>query len=169
MSGLVSVEACPFWTPESVAQVRSATSFKEVADVALGILRVMPQPIFQVCGPMSTGGLGCREKNLAVFFECVEELRNRGFSVFDQIPLQLGFDRLVEEWKKTNEGYCVPILTAVYWRIFRSGFVKTAFFLPDWRTSWGTKWERRVVVRCGLDVCEFPPDWYESAVDRVVG
>lgn len=157
-----ALNECPVWTPQMRQRVTEAASFEGVADVVLEVLHLLPQPVVQVCGPISTGGLGCREKNMRVFARCICELRMQGMNVFDQVPLQNGFDRLVREWRKANPNanYCLPILETVYKPIFLSGLVKTAYFLPGWQSSFGTRWERGIVVGHGIESREFPMEWW---------
>src|SRR4051812_41079157 len=96
------VTECPYWTLQDYEMVWRARSFEWVADVAIRVLERMPSHIVELCGPISTGGLGCPNKNLLVFQRCVHELRLRGLNPFDQCPLQIGIDILAAEWKRKN-------------------------------------------------------------------
>ena len=159
-----------YWTLPDLYAIDNAQSYKRLTPIALGILRRMPQPIAQVCGPISTGGLGCRIQNERLFARCVAKLRAEGLNPFNQMPLQIGFNRLVTEWQQTNGGgYCWPIMEEVYWPIFVSGLIKTTFFLPGWETSTGTRWERRTVKDLGIEVYEFDRDWYSQIIEELTG
>ena len=55
------------WTEDEVMALQATTTFDEVAEVAIVILtrmKALGQPIVQICGPMSTGGLGSLQKNM---------------------------------------------------------------------------------------------------------
>ena len=164
------VNQCPFWTEKLVAAVQTVESFPAVAEIALRVLKRMPTPVSQLCGPISTGGLGCRIQNERLFARCVAKLRAEGLNPFNQMPLQIGFNRLVTEWQQTNGGgYCWPIMEEVYRPIFVSGFVKTTFFLPGWETSTGTRWEREAVESLGIEAYEFDRDWYSQIIEELTG
>lgn len=148
--------------------VSRATSFAQVAYHCLTVLRTMPRPISQLCGPISTGGLGSVEKNVLVFGRCIEKLRLEGLNPFDQIPMEPVIWDLVDRWREQGgEGYCHPILDEIYGPIFGSGMVSQTFFLPLWETSTGTRWERQRVTELGIEVHEFPRDWYESILEEL--
>ena len=159
---------CPHCTSEERQAVKKTGSFDQIADYAIAVLARMPQPICELCGPTSTGGFGCPKKNILLFDRCVKELRIRDLNPFDQVPLQDGFDHLVLKWYAAgNTGYCMPILETVYRRIFESGHVTRAYFLPGWEKSFGTTFERNLVTRLGIEVIEFPLDWYEAIMSEL--
>lgn len=157
---------CRFWTPDLLAQVRAAESFETLADIASNVLQRMSPPVSQLCGPISTGGLGDIRQNGALFARGVETLRRHGYNPFDQTPLQASFEHLARAWRhlrpENGRSYCTPILEVVYRRVFESGRIKLAFFLPDWHTSFGATWERQTCAELGIQVGEFPRDWYEN-------
>lgn len=97
------------------------------------------------------------------------ELRLRGENPFDQMPLQSAFWPLVMDWRKENgeNSYCKPILKIVYTRLFFSGYITKAFFLPNWRTSKGTRWERWVLRHIGVEIHEFPLDRFNEIVGEL--
>jgi hypothetical protein len=152
---------CQFWTPSDYRDIERADCFEAIGEKAVEVLRRMPQPVSQLCGPISTGGLNCVHRNLVLFKRCVEELRIQGLNPFDQIPLQIGFMRLAKLWHMENgEGYCLPILHVVYRRIFESLRVARTFFLPYWWKSYGTTWEGQTVTRLSIPCHGFPRHWY---------
>jgi hypothetical protein len=157
---------CPYWTEDFRQAVNTCRSFDEMGEIAIRVLQSMPQPISQVCGPISTGGLGSRERNTAVFVRCINELRKRQLNPFDQFPLQDAMTRLGEEWHRLHpqESYCMPLLDEVYQAIFASGLLKRTYFLPGWETSFGSRWERETLTRLGIEIHEFPREWYDVVV-----
>ena len=56
-----------FWTEEDASELSRAKTFEVMAVVALRVIARMPQPVGQVCGPITTGGTGSLEKNLEIF------------------------------------------------------------------------------------------------------
>jgi hypothetical protein len=129
----------------------------------------MPKPISQVCGPISTGGFGNRAMNTKLFGRCIAELRRRELNPFDQLVMQDAMADLVETWHREypDRTYCDPILEVIYRQIFESRLVVRTFFLPDWETSHGARWEREHVTRLGLEVHEFPMEWYQSIMEEI--
>lgn len=154
--------SCPYWTDAYQKAACACTSFKEIGNVALDVLRSMPQPVCQLCGPISTGGLGSRERNTALFTRAIDELRTRGCNPFDQFPLQNAMNAISDTWHRSNPEalYCMPLLEDVYYPIFSSGLITKAFFLPDWETSFGARWEHATLSRLGIEIQDFPREWY---------
>ena len=49
-----------------------------------------------------------------------------------------------------TDGYWLPILDIFYKKVFESGYVSTALFLPDWQSSKGATWEKKLVSDLGI-------------------
>ena len=145
------------WTNEEVLALEGIQTFDEMVEVALVILKRMSErnkTIVQLCGPMSTGGLGDLGKNMK-FFQCaLEVLEGDDFIVFDQSLFQGAMIRLSK--KEDHGAYCTPILEVFYRRLFESGLIKKTLFLPDWQSSKGATWERELAVRLGMGVEDYP-------------
>ncbi len=127
-----------------------ASSHKDLFKIAEDILRRMPSPIGQVCGPISTGGAGSIEKNLKRFEIAIADLQNKGLNIFDQMPFENPMHRIISQ--KSDGKYDNSILNDFYLPIFESGMVKKLYFLPDWESSTGARWEHEQAKRLGLDV-----------------
>lgn len=158
-----------FWTEEDKARLARVATLEEAADVALAVLERMNQhasqhgrEIVQVCGPMSTGGLGNIAANMAHFERAVNVLKHRGLLVFDQMPFQDAIIRICK-YKEGDGKYHVEILEVFYRRIFESGHVKRAYFLRDWESSRGATWERWICTELGIIVDEYPDEWLQQA------
>lgn len=148
------------WTEEDMSILQTADSFQEAADVAVAVLARMKttdRPIVQICGPMSTGGRGNLQENLALFQKAIEVATEKGLLVFNQIPFQEVIDR-IDTVSKTGE-YCHDILEVFYRRVFESGYIDKALFLPGWEGSFGATWERNLVVKLGISIEDYPPEW----------
>jgi hypothetical protein len=159
-----------YWSEEKLRLLAEAKSFKEVADVAISVLRSMPTDIkiSELCGPISTGGFGDPRKNLLLFERCVEELRIRDFNPLDVTPMEKKLKELERNWKaEGNSGYCFPILETVYGKIFQSGFIKRAFFLPNWETSFGARWEHKTLNELGIKILNFPDIWFQNIMEEL--
>lgn len=158
-----------YWS-EHLMDLHNASSFPEVGEIALRVLDLMPDgDIHQVCGPISTGGFGCRDKNRQLFGFAVDELVRQGHLVFNQVPLEYSFQKLVKPWMAANPDadYPMPILEEVYARIFESGRIKVAMFLPDWHDSFGTRWEHDKVTSLGIEVCDYPREWLREEINNI--
>ncbi|MBX4211048.1 hypothetical protein KW783_03710 [Candidatus Parcubacteria bacterium] len=118
----------------------------------------IPKKVYQVCGPISTGGLGSMDANVIRFRFAICELQRRGYNVFDQMPLQSAIVRVMKvAWREP--GYCLPIMDAIYRGIFASGYVDVAIFLPDWLSSVGTRDERKMSHEFKIQIEEYPENW----------
>ncbi len=143
-----------------------ATTFTEVGDVMISVLDEMHQkdpgtPIWQVCGPISTGGLGSVELNLLRLERAVHCVRSQGFRVFNQLPTESALGRLLLEWKKRNppDAYPTELLDDCYGRLFRTGKIYGLQFVDDWKSSRGSIWEYKLAIELNMEVEYLPIGW----------
>ena len=68
-------------------------------------------------------------------------LRSKNVHLFNQLPFEPAFNNLSRNWEPTDNYSDMPILENFYGKIFSSGLINTAYFLPDWKTSFGATWE----------------------------
>ena len=156
-----------YWTRKQKQKLKLISSPVKFAKIAISVLESMPQPISELCGPISTGGLGDFDKNIKVFKRGIKELKFQGLNPFDQTPLQLAFDQMILNWKESgNTGYCLPILE-VYELIFKSGLINEGIFLPGWESSFGARWERETLSKLGIKISEFPEEWYIRILQEI--
>lgn len=152
-----------YWTKREYELLARSSSLEETAQVATFVLSRMSRTnreIVQICGPMSTGGLGNFTDNMARFQLAIDRALAKGLLVFDQIPFQQVFIRVCEH-KEDSGQYNWEILEVFYRKIFESGHVRRTLFLPGWEGSVGSKWERQLVTELGLIVEEYPAEWLE--------
>lgn len=139
-----------YWLPEDLESLGKAQSFSELSKVAMGILKRMPQPVGQVCGPISTGGTGKIEENLKIFDGTISRLIAEGQTIFDQMPFEEHFFRIInEEWGTRHNN---QLLDDFYLPILASGLVKTLYFIPGWESSHGAAWEHDQAQRLGIEI-----------------
>jgi len=153
-----------YWTDNHRERLSSAQTFDDLTDIALDILKEMSKsdkPIVQLCGPISTGGAGNVKDNLERFDKAIHIAYKKGMQVFSQTAFEKSIEQLSNKYPMTD-GYCLPILDIFYKKIFSSGYIKIALFLPDWESSKGARWERNLVSGLGLEIREFPIEWFEE-------
>jgi hypothetical protein len=139
-----------FWTEAQWQALSSSQSITDLTDTALTVLQRLPQPVGQVCGPISNGGLGSIEANLEQFRLTISKLVSDGKTIFDQMPFEDHMMRLTSE--KYNAGAKADLLDQFYLPIFRSGLVRNLYFIPDWQSSAGALWEHQQAQRLGLSI-----------------
>ncbi len=137
-----------YWTEEDFKNLEQAKNFEDLYKIAHTVLDRMPMGIGQVCGPIATGGLGSVELNLKIFDETIRKLQSQGKIIFDQIP----FEWPMQELKKTVTDGVNSILEDFYLPIFKSGKVKTLYFIKGWESSRGSNWEHEQAKSLGLDI-----------------
>ena len=128
-----------------------ADTFEALAEIAAKNLN--GRGLSMVCGPITTGGTGNQTYNFEVFNATIRGLLRRGKQLFNQVPYEFGLRRLAYKWEaEDNSGYCMPILTVFYARVFESGAVTEGWFIPGWESSFGARWERDKLVseRCTI-------------------
>ena len=139
-----------YWDPEHHDGLSRAETYRDLFVIAECVLRKMPPPIGQVCGPISTGGAGSVEKNLKRFEEAIASLQQRGIEIFDQVPFEVPMQRIKSQREFNN--YDDLLLTDFYLPIFESKLVHKLYFLPDWQSSVGARWEHDQAQRLGLAI-----------------
>lgn len=146
----------PYITAREAEKMKRATTYEKLGLLALGALERMgkatvPKPIGQVCGPITTGGLGSIEANLAEFSRWIEILQRRGLAIFDQIPFE---EHLFRIWNQRDhdDQNNRELLEGFYTPILESGIVKTFYFIPGWSGSNGAMWEHREAVKLGITI-----------------
>jgi len=138
-----------YWTNEDIKNLEQAQTFFALFTIALGVLKKMPQPVAQVCGPISTGGTGSMEQNLAIMNKTIKALQSQGKAIFDQIPFQAAIHRIKAALGATSN---FQLLHEFYLPLFEAGLIKGLYFLPDWQTSQGATWEHEQAKRLGLEI-----------------
>jgi len=145
-------------------KINTSETFEELAKVAIEILRQMSlsgKPIVEICGPVSTGGLGSIEKNLSILKKAVDKANEKGLQTFDQTIFEEAMQRISKKYPLVD-GYPVSILDKFYKKIFESGYIKKAYFLPGWQSSRGAKWEREIFPIIGVEIAEYPIEWLKE-------
>ena len=142
-----------YWTNQDRRSLNKAKTYKDLANIALRILKRMPKPIGQVCGPISTGGYGNIKDNMAAFACAIRKLKSDSLIIFNQLPFETPMHQMVKESRKK---YDTLLLTEFYLVIFRSRLVKTFYFLPNWKTSFGARWEHQQARRLKIKVIYLP-------------
>lgn len=144
-----------YWKKQDLKGLKKARTFKQLAKVAIRVLRRMPQPIIQVCGPITTGGAGTVKGNIRIFQGVIKELQRSGKIVFNQISFEEPLWRIMKEfprqWGKPNKKD-LQLLEEFYGTIFRSGLLKELHFIEWWESSFGACWEHYEGGRLGLKI-----------------
>lgn len=135
--------------------MEAAKTFTDLCQIALRIIQKIPQPIGEVCGPITSGGHGSIEKNLAVFSAAIKKLTDQEKNIFDQVVFE---DRMKKIWESKNRDNDA-LLREFYLPIFESGFIKTLYFLSDWQTSTGARWEHEQGKRLNIEIVYLPDDF----------
>lgn len=132
-----------------------AASYYEAAAVAISHVRrrYSPErPLLQVCGPISTGGLGSREQNLKRLRDTIDFLVDREYPVFDQSQ----FEGMVPRFSPNHgqDAYDHRILDEFYVPLFETKCIQTFVFLSGWTSSVGTCRERAFALAAGFRVLD---------------
>jgi len=138
-----------YMNEEHYNSIEIATSYAQLSEIALSVLKIIPEPVGQVCGPITSGGRGSFEANIKHFTNAINSLESRGINIFSQMPFE---DKMQE--LKVVEGYNWPVLHEFYQPIFESNLVRKLYFLPDWQESRGSCWEREQADKNKIEVID---------------
>lgn len=144
-----------YWTSQDRKDIKHAQTFKGLARVGCRILRRMPSPVGQVCGPITTGGAGSVAKNILVFQNAIEDLQRSGKNVFNQLAFEKPLWKIMKEfprqWGRPNKKD-LQLLEQFYGTLFGSGLIKTFYFIPGWEYSFGACWEYGKANELGIEI-----------------
>lgn len=150
-----------FWNEEDSNELEEADTFADLVPIALRVIKRMSPPLAMISGPVSTGGRGSIEANLHMLSAAVDLAYAKGHNVFDQNPFEAKLQELKNQCVHEN-GYCQELLDHFYKPIFESGAIKRMYFLPDWQTSVGARWERSQCERLGIEALDYPQEWLKE-------
>lgn len=139
-----------YWKDQDWKDLGKVESVVDLHVIAERIIARMEKPLIQVCGPIGTGGLGSIEKNLDAFNNTILYLQSKGLSVFDQMPFEAQMQNLKKKF--SAEKVVNDILNDFYLPIFKSGSISAFYFMPNWQTSFGAKWEHEEAQRLGIEI-----------------
>lgn len=148
---------------ELTHEAEHASDFKGLLKIAIRIITRMPRKegacVAQVCGPISSGGYGSVEKNLAMMDKVIRSFADKGFCVFNQIPFERPMQqiksRLHEQNPDKNVG--LQLLEEFYLPLFEQRHVTQLIFMWHYHTSMGACWEHVQGSRLGLSIIHTGP------------
>jgi len=153
-----------YWTVGDCLAVDLAQTYHDLFVVAIEVLKTIPQPVVQFCGPISTGGKGSIDANLAELDRAILSFASKGVYIFDQIP----FEEPMQRIKPKSDGYNYDLLNQFYLPLSQSGLIKKFIFLPGWESSEGARWEDKQAEKLAIKREYLPDDWYEKNYDLIV-
>jgi len=138
-----------YWKKENKIDLELATTFEDLAKIALSILDRMPKPIVQVCGPITSGGTGSTNENIKILKKAIKELVSKGANVFDQTVFEESLWRILKTPYAKGKDH---LLEAFYLPLFESGLIATLDFLPNWESSYGAVWEHNKAQQLDIQI-----------------
>lgn len=146
----LSKKTLEYWKEEDWKDLENVKNVSDIYTIADRIITRMDKPFIQVCGPVANGGLGSIKANLDFFNETIKDLQNKGLSVFDQMPFEGQMQNLKKKF--SIEEISDHILNDFYMPIFKSGNISAFYFIPNWQTSYGAKWEHEKAKELGVKI-----------------
>ncbi|HXV27036.1 MAG TPA: hypothetical protein VD862_03390 [Candidatus Paceibacterota bacterium] len=145
------------YTEHDLDRIARSRTFEDIVPVALGVIARMPRPVALVSGPISSGGLGSVQANIVRFHAVIGYLEARGVSVFDQMPLEEHFWRIMKDDAYYRGGE--HLLEAFYGTLLDSGSIQQVKMIPGWEGSYGARWEHDRALRNGIPVEYLTLSW----------
>lgn len=139
-----------YWREKDWTDLEDAQNIKDLYAIAERIISRMLKPMSSVCGPVATGGFGSIDKNLEVFNNEIIKLQGKGINVFDQMPFEETMQIL--KVKMGLEKCSKSIVDDFYTPIFISGYVDNFYFIKNWESSKGAKWEHSIAEKLGIKI-----------------
>jgi hypothetical protein len=136
------------WKKEDLLTATAADNFYRLVPIAFDVIDRGGSDAM-VCGPMTNGGLGDLRANYREFRRARKRLVSESKRVFDQLPFEAHLNRIAKLPRCPEED---QLLTGFYLPVFTSGKLKVFYFLPDWQTSYGAKWEHEQARILRIDI-----------------
>lgn len=133
-----------------ISDMEKAKRFEDLVPIAMKVIVRIGPPLEMVCGPISSGGTKSVQKNLEILKSHIELLEYRGIKIFNQWPFEETFWRILKD--KTYFKGGSHLLDAFYLPIFKSGDITTLNFIPNWKSSFGARWEHEQALRLGIEI-----------------
>ncbi|OGD71046.1 hypothetical protein A3A84_02760 [Candidatus Collierbacteria bacterium RIFCSPLOWO2_01_FULL_50_23] len=130
------------------ARLAVSETFEDLLEIALYEIAQLPAaPVGIVCGPVTSGGMGNMEENIAHFRRWINKLQSQGGNIFDQMPYEAPMQRIkaTPYYDPTRD----HLLETFYGTLFRSGLIDVWYFIPGWQDSYGATWEHDLVKSLG--------------------
>jgi hypothetical protein len=151
------------WKKHHLEAIPTINSCEEMINVALDLLKSMPQPVEQVSGPISTGGKGSIQENLKLFEKVNLKLMKEGKNIFYvQIPFEEAIIKIRKNWNLPTYESNQRLLDEFYSKIFESGLIKRIHFMHGWQSSHGASWERKKAEELGIEIVDLPEHYSEE-------
>lgn len=175
------IDLPPLWTHSDIDLLNASRDFEHIGQITLSVLKRSSKRVTMLSGPISTGGTGSKEENLARYRRASQFLElHQGRRVFNQLPSEDAVVRHFEAWRRSldarearseergsvgrielqeDEPYCWELLEGIYAPLFHSGHVELLMFMPNWTTSRGSRWEHDMACCLGIPIGHMPSDW----------
>lgn len=148
-----------YYTPEVLERINASKDFSEAAGIAIDILKKIPQPIAQVCGPITTGGKGSIKENTTVIENTVKKLSKQGINICNQTKFNTPIRRFRAESKLNDIDSNTLVLEKFHKPILDSGLIKKFYFVHGWESSTGSRWERAQAKKLGIEIIDLPENF----------
>jgi hypothetical protein len=148
----ISLITKKYWQENDWENLKKANSITDLFYIAEEVLKRIPKPVAQVCGPISTGGVGSLEANLNIFNQTIKDLQNKGLNIFDQMPFEEKMKEIKEKIIKSNQEYSQEIIHDFYEPLFSLGMIKTFYFIPGWESSTGANMEHDLAFKYNIEI-----------------
>lgn len=149
------------WSQDYLEAASKAKTVNELYCISIeAIASTHKKDIHMVIGPMTTGGAGNLDLNMARHKKVVEHFLSQGICVFDQSQIDDDMSRIIDTIN--IKGYPWLLFEDFFGPLFESGIISKLHLLPDWETSTGTKWEHEKARSLGIELNYLTEDFVAS-------
>lgn len=143
-----------YTTEQDLKEIEKAKTFEELLTVALRIADRLGYPVGMVCGPITSGGIGSQQENVAKIARAIQVLRQEaGEIIFNQLVFEEAMMRIKETPYYRDASH---LLETFYRPIFERRKIQTFYFVTGWQSSFGASWEHAEAVRLGINIVYLP-------------
>lgn len=152
-------------TPKDIEDIKNASTFEQLLEVALRILGRMPNGSIGVCDPISTKSIPPKEKEAnhipEPYVRVCRKLMAEGYPIFDESIYYKKIEELKSKFFIANPGkeVCDDIVKKFFKPLLLTGKIKTLLILPNWELMYFLYWEESFATSNNIETITLPINW----------
>lgn len=156
-------------TKKQRQKITNAETFTSLLQIAMKSITTARKKykgakVIELCAPISSGGKGSVEANLAEMNKAIKMLKKLNYILFSQMPYEEKIGELKKEQEKKTKrklAYNMNVLLDFYEPLFEKGYTDMLIFLPGWESSIGASWEHTKGKILGIKTRQLKDNWAE--------
>jgi len=139
-----------YYTVDDLADIAEAKTLEKLVVIAITVLSRMPEPIYWVAGPITSGPLSVKE-NKKRLRDTIERFKIKGLTTLNYLPLRKQAIKILQGQFKQEK-----LRDKLYAPIFQSGKIEGLCVMPHSEMSLNVQWMRGFFHASGMTIKKIP-------------